>query len=504
MGLEESFNADLVQQAEENIQTWGNRVSADPDYPALHLAPPVGRLNDPNGLVYSRGVYHAFYQYSPVHPTRAVFWRHATSTDLTHWRDEQTVISPVRWYDRNGCYSGSGVATPEGALEFFYTGNVKDDQGNRETYQNLFISEDGGASFEVSPLNPLISGPEEGYTAHYRDPHVFFRNGQWWAVLGVQRTDETGAIVYYTSDDRRIWRFGGELEFSDPRMQHLGYMFECPNLIQLKDEETGCLKDVLIFCPQGMQPEGELYNNVFQCGYVVGTLHGNFFDVETTFTELDAGFEFYAPQVISGLDNATESATLMAWMGNAAEDDQPSWANHWVHMLTYPRAITLRGGRIYQRPVPQLEQALRIAPSTINSVGELDIPAGQRTFRLQARISVSAGPVSIQVIDAEGVSCTLTVKESAVELDRSGTRYLTAGLIRRRTLSPSSEHTIDLLFDASALEVFIDDGAVALTGRIYLHGELASVRFVTGNQSSAAQAVTELNLSLPAEGNPTT
>ena len=31
----------------------------------LHLMPPTGWLNDPNGLCQFHGVYHAFFQYSP-------------------------------------------------------------------------------------------------------------------------------------------------------------------------------------------------------------------------------------------------------------------------------------------------------------------------------------------------------------------------------------------------------------------------------------------------------
>ena len=32
----------------------------------IHLQPPVGWLNDPNGLCQFNGVYHAFFQYSPL------------------------------------------------------------------------------------------------------------------------------------------------------------------------------------------------------------------------------------------------------------------------------------------------------------------------------------------------------------------------------------------------------------------------------------------------------
>ena len=34
----------------------------------FHLMPPVGWLNDPNGLCQFHNVYHAFFQYSPFDP----------------------------------------------------------------------------------------------------------------------------------------------------------------------------------------------------------------------------------------------------------------------------------------------------------------------------------------------------------------------------------------------------------------------------------------------------
>lgn len=33
----------------------------------LHLEPPRGWLNDPNGLCYFGGLYHVFFQYCPTH-----------------------------------------------------------------------------------------------------------------------------------------------------------------------------------------------------------------------------------------------------------------------------------------------------------------------------------------------------------------------------------------------------------------------------------------------------
>lgn len=484
------YSADkLVLQAEKSFDTFSQQTREDPDYPAIHLAPPVGRLNDPNGLVYQDGIYHAFYQYSPVHPTRAVFWRHATSRDLTYWQDDKTAIAPVQWYDQNGCYSGSGLVGDKGELEFFYTGNVKNDRGERQTYQCLFTSDDGGKSFKRSADNPLISGPAPGYTAHYRDPHVFERQGRWWAVLGAQRQNMTGAVVYYTSQDRRNWDFAGEIEFSDPSLSSFAYMFECPLLFSLEDQGSGQLLDVLMFCPQGLDAQGEKFNNIYQCGYIVGRLEGNYFEVITPFTEFDSGFEFYAPQVFSGLADHQRQAVLLAWMGNAEQDDQPSWEHHWVHMLTYPRSLSLYEGKLYQRPVPQLEQLLPTFPTQLGPAGQLLAYRSAATFRLKAVLDLAATPINLNIFDSKGLAVVLTVDRDLMIMDRVGTRYTTGGSLRRANVNHQLEHSLDLLFDASALEVFFDDGAVAFTGRTYFHGGIKSITFTSADGLPAPEKV---------------
>ena len=358
---------DLAAEDQQTVAVFGESVRSDRDYPKLHLAPPVGRLNDPNGLVYDGRHYHAFYQYSPLHPERIVYWRHAISDNLTYWEDAGTALVPNTRYDSHGCYSGSGIRVP-GGFEFFYTGNVKDSRNNRETYQILATA--GEDAHPTRQLPPLLEGPHEGYTAHYRDPHVFERDGQWWMVIGAQKDGKkkkhrTGAVVVYTSVDRRSWDFKGELDFTDPTVEGC-YMYECPSLLQLRDEATGTLRDVLIFSPQGLSPEGEKYQNIYQSGYIVGELDPQTlrFEVHTPFTELDAGFEFYAPQTVHGTgtsahDDAPHPQTVMiGWLGNAEQDDHPSWAHRWVHMFTYPRELHLREGKIYQTPVPQLDRVL--------------------------------------------------------------------------------------------------------------------------------------------------
>lgn len=114
-----------------------------------HLMPPVGWLNDPNGLCWYKGRYHVFFQYAPFDVEGGLkFWGHYTSEDLVDWKYEGTALYPDSPYDCHGVYSGSALAESE-KLHLFFTGNVKIDgdydyiNEGRETSTLHVESEDG-------------------------------------------------------------------------------------------------------------------------------------------------------------------------------------------------------------------------------------------------------------------------------------------------------------------------------------------------------------------------
>ena len=264
---------DLWLEAEAVVAT--SESKTDPDYPRFHLAPPVGRLNDPNGLVVRDGRYHACYQFGPFYPRkRLVYWGHASSPDLLTWTHHRPALAPDAPYDRSGVYSGGAIANGDGAW-FFYTGNAKHPDGTREASQCLAISHDL-ETLTKSPLNPLLSGPPPGYTTHFRDPQVWRDGDRFRMCVGGQRLDTTGCALMYTSPDLLAWTFEGELTFPDAAgaFDALGYMWECPNLLRFTDEASGDVRDVLLFCPQGIDWADGLEHSDFTCAYVVGNLAG--------------------------------------------------------------------------------------------------------------------------------------------------------------------------------------------------------------------------------------
>lgn len=453
-----------------------SRAVSDPDYPLFHLAPPVGRLNDPNGLIRVNGTYHAFFQYTPTHPEKLVFWGHATSTDLTRWEHHDPAIAPDARFDMHGAYSGTAIATPQG-VELWYTGNYKDPAtGEREATQCLVTSPDL-VSFTKEP-EPIIPAPPDGYTAHFRDPQVWQDyDSSYRMLIGAQRSDGTGAAVLYRSRDLRNWELEGEISFPQAggAFDSFGYMWECPNLVKLVDQETGTLRDVLVFCPQGIAPTKPGFENVFSCVYVVGELMGTeFVGCDGTFTELDRGFEFYAPQVFArplsqlptGADPAP--ALLLGWAGNAGEDDQPSIASGgWVHCMTSPRELVLRGGHLFQRPfLPGLPlQAAGWGGTTLQPGAPFSVPelADSRSWRLRLEVGASA-PWEIRLGGEHGVNLRFT--EDSLVVDRSTSRYPASSA--RTVELATAPHVVEVIHDRSITEVFVDDGRTVFTLRSFL------------------------------------
>lgn len=469
---EEEVQADLRQQAEAAIAA--SNAAHDPDYPVFHLAPPVGRLNDPNGLVLRDGEYHAFYQFSPFHPHRKlVYWGHASSTDLTRWRQRGIAVVPDSWYDRNGAYSGSALPLPD-EVRFYYTGNVKDGSGRRESYQCLVTSADL-ESFTKVDANPLLWGPPPGYTAHIRDPQVWADGrGGLRMCLGAQRDDLTGCVLLYRSPDGLDWTLEGELTFPDAagRFDAFGYMWECPNLVRVPDVDGERLHDVLIMSPQGIDVPGEGFENIFACGYMIGELSDTALRGAQEFHELDRGFEFYAPQTIAGATGPHGGPLLLAWVGNASEDDQPSIQHGWVHTLSVARELLVRDGRLIQRPLLGASTDAEVPLGPIHLADQvflLDALAGARSFRLRVRLQLHGEATCRVRLGSSERYVDITLAPDGLEVDRSATAY-PHGERRRVSLETRDEVEIEVIHDRSVTEIFLDDGAVAFSQRSYLQG----------------------------------
>ncbi|WP_297190411.1 beta-fructosidase [uncultured Corynebacterium sp.] len=327
--------------------------------PRFHLTPPTGRLNDPNGVTLIGDTLHVFYQHDPAFGigSKRTGWGHAklslqqaaersdAAWSDAAWMHLPDALYPDAPYDKNGVYSGGSVVLDNGDIQLFYTGNVKNDGVRHATQNRVFVEDiDGpaGGFYRRDANNPLIDGPAPGYTNHYRDPQIVrLPYKTYRMVLGAQTTDEKGAIVIYTSPDLEHWTFQGPIAGIDLPD---AYMYECPNLIRLRDEADNQWYDLIVFCPQ--------YPDRDECVWAVGTLDGLTFHPLTSFSKVDHGTHFYAPQLIE----RDGEALLLGWMGLPGLDPDTTFtAEGWLHCLTLPRRVRLSHGELFQELVSPVE-----------------------------------------------------------------------------------------------------------------------------------------------------
>ena len=306
-----------------------------------HIMPKTGLLNDPNGLSYFNGKYHVFFQWFPFDSIHGMkHWAHYTSKDLVNWEEDKRILIPDQWYETHGAYSGSAFVKND-KLYLMYTGNVRDKNNERKSYQCLASLEDD--KIEKYDKNPVVSLQPNGYTSELRDPKVFEKNNKYYFIIGAQRINKTGTALIYESENLYNWNFIGEV---NTKNEDFGYMWECPDYFELNNN------GILLLCPQGIVPEGNKYNNIYQSGYFIGNpLDMNSINFEHgEFLELDRGFDFYAPQT---LDDG-KRRILIGWMG-LPEISYPTDKNHWAHCLTIPRELSISNGKLIQKPVAELE-----------------------------------------------------------------------------------------------------------------------------------------------------
>ncbi|WP_100333000.1 glycoside hydrolase family 32 protein [Bacillus alkalisoli] len=449
----------LKQQALAEVEKYKELVENDYYRLNYHIMPPVGLLNDPNGFIHWNGTYHLFYQWMPFKTGHgAKFWGHYTSTDLVQWTHEKIALAPSDWFDKNGCYSGCAISH-QGELLLFYTGNVKDEEGNRETYQCLAVSKDG---IRFEKKGPVVQLPTEAYTAHFRDPKVWKHDDKWYMVVGAQSHELEGKVALLKSENGTDWQHVGAIAGSNLNgLGEFGYMWECPDLFHLDD------KDVLIVSPQGLKPEGYKYQNVFQAGYFLGKLEyqeANFEHGE--FVELDRGFEFYAPQTT--LDE-NGRRLLIGWMGvpEQQEDKHPTIENRWIHCMTLPRELKMVNDKLIQQPVEELAllRKSKLELQNVYAVDEMLELDGMSGDSYELFVELLENDYSFLEINVrDNVRLIYNREEKRFSMER--VNFVTSQTeIRSCSLEELSLLTIYL--DTSSIEVFVNGGEEVFTARMF-------------------------------------
>ena len=452
----------LAQDLDALRQALEKTADLGPYAQAFHLTPPVGWLNDPNGLSQMGDTYHAYFQYSPFNPEGGVkMWGHSTSKDLVRWTYEGTALYPDQPFDVGGVYSGSALVE-DGTMHVFYTGNVKLEDAEDYDYvtngreaNTVHVSTEDGSNF--GPKKPVLRN--EDYpaddTSHVRDPKVWREGDRYYMVQGARKKDDTGEVLLFISDDMESWQLVNRITSDEP----FGYMWECPDYFELTDTMRGGVVKLLSVSPQGLRGEEWDRRNVYQSGYFVlqGDIAGEC--VLRTFALWDAGFDFYAPQTFATDDGRR---VLIGWMGMPDEESYTNLTleSGWQHCFTVPREVTARWGRILQWPVRELESYRKQLHRGMESLAVDDT----RCFDLMV---YGRGLIdSLDVTIAEELHLSWDGTRFEMRFDDEDKASVGAGRVSRFE-ELYELRNVRVLGDLSSVEVFVNDGELTFSTRYY-------------------------------------
>ena len=302
--------------------------------PQYHFSPERNFTNDPCGLVHFDGEYHFFYQYNPFdldQDPNLLYWGHAISTDLLHWRHMPLQLGPddlggistgcgvVDWHDTSGLFGGR----PGLVLIYVY---VRYDVWEAPA---LAYSTDRGRTWhKLHDRNPLLDPGEPG---QLKDAKVFWHapTARWVMVL------TSDQLCLYSSPNLLDWRFESAVE---------GVRSECPDLFELAvDGDSKPSKWVLTLA-------GRYYH--------LGSFDGRTFTPETEAIPMNFGPDAYASQSWSDAPGGRRIMIdwMMAWRYARRLDIIPT--RPWNGSFSLPRELSLRttalGVRLFQNPIAEL------------------------------------------------------------------------------------------------------------------------------------------------------
>ncbi|MCF3139325.1 glycoside hydrolase family 32 protein [Paenarthrobacter sp. AR 02] len=470
-------------------------TASDPWRPTAHLTAAKNWLNDPNGLVYHDGTYHAFYQHNPRGNSWGnMSWGHSTSTDLVHWEQqpvameaspEEEVFSGCIVVDtKNASGLGSAENPPMVALyTSAYGKNGALPQGAQA--QSVAFSLDKGTTWEKYRGNPVLNlAPTNN---NFRDPKItWYEPGHYWVMTTV--VADAQVVKMFKSTDLLHWDFLSD--FSGAGAQ--GGLWEVPELIEMAVEDSTAKKWVMLL---SINPGGIAGGSGMQ--YFVGEFDGTRFTAEnaaapdappTDSQWLDYGADYYAANSISGAPGG--KPVLLGWMGNW------DYAQHvpttpWRGSMAIPRELTLvRGERrleLRSAIATAAREALERAGSAVQgknlTVGSglqhLDGDFTARAQLLEVEMELtSAHEAGINLrASADGKSAlriayakdTRTVK---VDRSNAGTTNFSEKFspYHQATLPASNNEAkvrLQILLDSSSVEVFAGDGAIVISDTFF-------------------------------------
>lgn len=418
----------------------------------VHIKAVDNWINDPNGFIYYKGMYHMFYQCFPYGPRWGrMHWGHAVSKDLVNWEQKGIALFPSKWDDRSGCFSGSAVEHEE-KMCLFYTGVRYLEENPEDTNlcvdeqfvsaQMLATSEDGVCFDNIADKRtvlPVIESGAVGDPRHTRDPKVWREEDAWYMVLGSTINDERGQLLFYRSEDLEHWIYVNNVT----KESGFGWMWECPDYFEVDG------KQVVIFSPMGYLNDGKKEENQVICSLVNFDPATCKMDIPDECRYFDYGLDLYAPQSTT---DAEGRRVVVAWARMPESVD-----GRWNGMLSVPRIVEVHNDHIYFRVHPNIQEEFsrRIVKTSDAGDGVYKL-----VFTLEDGEAVDIG--GYRIFRAGDHICT----------DRSKL-YQAFPDYRTKFETPKLKdgYHVEVYVDPNLVEVFVNDGEYVISNTVYNLGE---------------------------------
>ena len=421
----------------------------------LHLMPPVGWLNDPNGLCQFKGVYHAFFQYSPLNAEGGVkMWGHYTSRDMIDWEYQGVTLYPDQPFDCSGVYSGCAFIE-DGEMYLYYTGNVKLEDRDDYDYVNsgreantVLVTSTDGVNFGRKRLLMKNSDYPADLTLHVRDPKVWKENGIYYMLQGARTKEDSGQAIVFRSEDKLHWSFHSRIKTNDK----FGYMWECPDYFEVDGTK------ILSASVQGLTGDEWKERNVYQSGYFVvdGDISGEY--SLSDYRLWDYGFDYYAPQSFETDDGRR---IQIGWMGMPDCEEYTNWTieDGWQHCFTFPREVFVKDGIVRQRPIRELGERKILSEETKNRLET-------KNYTVYEAVVSDISDDQFHAVLAENLIVKYENNRFVIEFINSRNNKVSCG---RKIRYVEMDHVTDvrILSDESSVEIFVNDGAYVFSTRYY-------------------------------------
>lgn len=460
--------------------------------PQFHFSPNSGWMNDPNGLVYHKGVYHLFYQYYPDDIVWGpMHWGHAVSKDMIHWEHKPIALYP----DKHGyIFSGSAVVDSKNTSGFgtvdnpaliaiFTYHDMEGEQAGRIDYQTQGIaySLDNGDSWTVYEGNPVIGNTG---IKDFRDPKVFWNDKEnLWSMLLVAGDH----LQIWNSPDLKQWEQVSE--FGKDQGAH-GGVWECPDLFPLQVEGTDEVKWVLLISINPGAPNGGSGTQ-----YFIGDFDGKTFTSDQTENRwLDLGRDNYAGVTYNNTPN--NERIFIGWMSNwDYARDTPT--EKWRSAMTVPRSLSLDkiNGQyeLLNYPLQSFDAIVdknTVATDILVKANEKHAVALGTQNQSEIRFTASSRGfvMSFQNKLSDSLAIAVDGTNQLLTFDRrnSGLTDFAANFapgVQEMPIGnlPEGEVEIRILMDTSSIALFINKGQYVMTNQIFPREAYTTLEFLNSS-----------------------